>query len=206
MRVFVDTCVWRHWFVYRIDRARLSEALQAESNSFSEIYNCVTLSLGKSRFLYNARIRAELGERFEQSFEQLVDPYAVKVPIPLTRMDGSYSLDGSFIFGGRMGGSLRALLEDSGYQQERAVAHAAESLQPGEALYDAAPRRREFDVEHMESALEAKADLFLTVDTRTILSPLQRTAANSAAGSPLQIMLNIAKTPREALHSWRAGA
>ena len=98
-----------------------------------------------------------------------------------------------------MGGSLRALLTLDGYPQEAAVRQAAGSLREGEKLYEKRPRKREFDIEHMESALEAGASLFLTVDERTILDWLRRAAESHERDHPIALMQTIAKTPTAAL-------
>ncbi|MGY6217579.1 hypothetical protein ACW73L_20675 [Methylolobus aquaticus] len=198
LTIFVDTCVWWHWFTYR-DAAQLENRIREHCDSFDEIYKLVWRHPERSRFLHNKRIELELGDRFKAEFEQKVIPVSTRVPIPLTRYDGAYCHDGSVLRGGRMGGSLRDLLKIDGHPHDTALAMAADNLKEGEKLYYKKPRKREFDIEHMESALEADASLFLTTDERTILKSLYRAAHKYEEGHPIRLIHAIAKTPTAAL-------
>lgn len=203
LTIFIDTCVWWNWFTYCAG-AQIDERIAEHCKNFDEIYRLVQSRPDKARFLYNKKIENELGERFKSEFTQKILPVSNKIPIPLTRLDGAYCCDGSIIFGGRMGGSLRGLLTFDGYDQEIEVAKAASNLKSGEKLYDQKSRRREFDIEHMESALEANAHLFLTNDERTILELLQRAAEKHEVTHPICVMHTIAKTPTAALNLVRS--
>lgn len=172
--------------------------------SFSEIYQLVRAYPQHARFLYNKRIQDELGDRFLNEFSESVAPFSAKVPVPLTRLDGAYCFDGSITFGGRMGGSLRDLLTLDGYPQEESVKKAANSLVEGQKLYEKWPRKREFDIEHMESALEASASLFVTNDERTILELLRRAATRYTAEHPVGLIASIARSPTAALPEVRS--
>ncbi len=198
LSIFVDTCVWHHWFTFDAGTVP-HERIRQHCESFGKIYELVRSSPERARFLYNQRIEDELGERFKNEFTEKVLPVSTKIPIPLTRFDGAYCFDGSFLGGGRMGGSLRGLLTLHGYPHDAAVSRAAEALKEGEELYETAPRKREFDIEHMESALEARADLFLTNDERTILEWLQTATTRCEKNHPICLMHSIARTPTAAL-------
>jgi len=199
LRIFVDTCVWRHWFTFNMDSARLSDPLREHSESFTSIYRLVTSSSGKAEFLFNALVQYELGEKYQNEFNNHVLPFAKKVPIPLSRCDGLYLYDGSILHGGKMGGSLNELLTADGYPQEENIMRSAAELGENEKLFEKSPRKREFDVEHMESALEAEADLFLTNDEKTILKRLRNLSECYKPSHAINAIHSIARTPTEAL-------
>lgn len=128
--IFVDTCVWWNWFTYRAG-TQMDERVGEHCKNLDEIYRLVQSRPDKVRILHNKKVENELGERFKTEFMKKILPVSDKVPIPLTRLDGTYCLDGSFIYGGRMGGSLRGLLTFDGYDQELEVAKAASNLKSG---------------------------------------------------------------------------
>lgn len=197
--IFVDTCVWRHWFCYLNESSKLTIELKTESEAFQEIYNLV-LSSDAIQFAFNQRIVDELGLNFATDFRERVLPFAKKVPIPLTRFDGAYKLDGSLLCGGKFGGTLRDLLTIQGYDQPTKLEEAAKSLVPGNYLYNTKPRKKEFDIEHMESALECSAELFITTDKSTILRLLEQAIKFYAAEHPIAYIHSIAKLPSIALN------
>lgn len=198
LSIFVDTCVWRHWFSF-LAGSKLPKRIHEHCENFDEIYQLVLNNHSRVQFLHNQLVEIELGESFANDFAKNVVPVSQMIPIPLTRCDGRYRFDGSTLRGGRMGGSLRSLLTLDGYQQDERVREAAETLTEGSELYDTQPRKREFDIEHMESTLEAKADLFLTNDEKTILQYLHRAAIKLDKNHPICLMHKIAKSPTTAL-------
>jgi hypothetical protein len=132
-------------------------------------------------------------------FAEMIVPLADKVPIPLSRLDGAYPSDGSTLFGGVMGGSLDDFLELDGRCNREHLHAAAAGLEPCHFLYDTAPRKKEFELEHIESALEAGADLFVTTDDKSILEPLDRQQQEFDRGHSIRLLHTIAVTPRNAL-------
>ncbi len=198
LRILVDTCVWQHWFTLKVAPDRLSAALREHSQSFDAIYQLVATS-PSAEFLFNSLVVHELGDRYQADFARYVLPVSKKIPIPLSRTDGLHRYDGSILYGGRMGGSLTAFLNADGYQQDLMVRKAAVELHDGQRLYKTKPRKRELDVEHMESALEANADIFLTNDKSTIIERLQRLGQHHPENHPINMMLLITKTPTSAL-------
>lgn len=198
LRILVDTCVWRHWFTLKVAPDRLSAALREHSQSFDAIYQLVATS-PSAEFLFNSLVVHELGDRYQADFARYVLPVSKKVPIPLSRTDGLHRCDGSILCGGRMDVFLTAFLNADGYQQDRMVENAAAELRNGQRLYKTKPRKREFDVEHMGSALEANADIFLTNDESTIIKRLQRLGQHHPEDHPINMMLLITKTPTSAL-------
>lgn len=198
LKILVDTCVWRHWFTFKKSPDKLSLALRAHTESFETLYQIVTLSKDLE-LLFNALVEHELGTKFHSEFVDYVLPVAKKIVIPLSRCDGLYFHDGSILLGGTMGGSLKSFLAANGYQQEIKVSEAAKNLKESEKLYDTKPRKREMDVEHMESALEANADLFITSDERTIINPLKQMSSGYASNHPINKIYAITKTPTSAL-------
>lgn len=197
--IFVDTCVWRHWFCYLHKPSELSPEFKAESEAFQQIYD-LRLNNDSIQFVFNQKIQDELGSNFVLDFEERVLPFAKKVPIPFTRLDGTYKLDGSFLVGGNFGGKLRDLLTLQGYNHPDKLKEAANSLALGDYLYKTKPRKKEFDIEHMESALECNAELFITSDKKTILNPLQQAAKSYPNQYLITHMHSIAKLPSQALH------
>ncbi|MGB3517317.1 MAG: hypothetical protein WBA43_12740 [Elainellaceae cyanobacterium] len=172
--------------------------LREHSQSFDVIYQLVATS-PSAEFLFNSLVVHELGDRYQADFARYVLPVSKKVPIPLSRTDGLHRYDGSILCGGRMGGSLTVFLNADGYRQDLMVRNAAAELRDGQRLYETKPRKRELDVEHMESALEANADIFLTNDESTIIKRLQRLGQHHPENHPINMMLLIAKTPTSAL-------
>lgn len=128
LNIFVDTCVWRHWLTFSAGRLAPHGQIKLHCESFEKIYRLVCTFPERGRFLHNKRIENELGERFRKEFAEKVLPVSTNIPIPLSRCDGAYRHDGSILAGGRMGGTLRALLTLHGYPQEAAVKCAAEAL------------------------------------------------------------------------------
>ncbi|KNH27954.1 hypothetical protein [Pseudomonas farris] len=173
--LLVDTSTCRHWFSLLAGRSFHNSEQEAEAVAFGCLYDFLIQREAPHPFLYNARVLLELPERLRPEFDRLVKPYARFIPIPLSRTDGAYQCDGSILMGGRMGGSLSCLLSMDGYAHEEKLLEAAES-EKNSYLYEAKVRRREFDVEHLESALEAAASHFVTTDTTRI--EIIRRAAN----------------------------
>lgn len=198
-KIFVDTCVWRHWFTFIAAKPLPQERIRQHCESFHKIYDLVRSAPDQACFLYNKRIEDELGESLKSEFNKHALPLSQKIPIPLTRCDGTYCFDGSIIFGGEMGGKLRDLLSIQGYPHELKLEQAANDLKEGDFLYNTTPRKREFDIEHLESALEARADLFITNDEKTILAWLQSASPKYDESHPINLINKISKTPTSAL-------
>ena len=200
-RIFVDTCVWRHWFTYRSGGGSdMPTRLSQHCDHFQIIYDRVVAVPTHARFLYNQLVKDELGNSFEDDFVAKVLPVSEKIPIPLTRFDGAYRYGDSILHGGELGGTLRALLSMYGYPHEEALKQAADALTEGKFLYETTARKKEFDIEHMESALEARAHLFLTDDESTILKRLRDASPKYHEAHPINAICRIAMTPTEAAH------
>ena len=92
---------------------------------------------------------------------------------------------------------MRDLLTIQGYNHPSELEKASSCLAPGDYLYNTKPRKKEFDIEHMESALECGAELFITNDKRTILNLLEQALAvkHYPAEHPIAYMHSIAKLP-----------
>jgi len=199
LEIFVDTCVWHHWFTFISGVPLRQERIHQHCESFQQIYDLVSSAPTRARFLHNKRIEDELGERFKKEFVERALPFSRKIPIPLTRYDGAYCYDGSILHGGRMGGTLRNLLTIQGYPHDAALEHAAETLEDGAFLYNTKPRKKEFDIEHLESALEASASLVITNDEKTIIALLQDASSKYELSHPINLICKITKTPTSAL-------
>jgi hypothetical protein len=120
-----------------------------------------------------------------------------KLLSPLSRVDGTYKAGGSLLAGGRFGGMLSDILSVDGYDHEKAL----QSASPNYKLENPAhtrPRKKEFDVEHIESALEANADFFITTD-QPLINCIRR-AVRLLKNNPVVIKANgICVTPSQAL-------
>lgn len=202
MRLFVDTCVWRHWLTLKNSRPFENCVLEKHATDFDQIYEIVSSGPLKHVFLYDARIEGELPDCYlnglPMSFSKIKENgYFEKTPIPLSRADGTYKFDGSLLFGGRFGGALRGMLSMDGHDHERALQAAV----PNRKLENPAhtkPRKKEFDVEHLESALEADADLFITTD-QPLIDRLSRALGSLTDNSAVTRANEICVTPGQAL-------
>lgn len=150
-------------------------------------------------FLHSELVLRELGPRRSQMFWKTGMPRSTKVTIPQTRSDGSYCYDGSIKHGGRMGGKLRSLLALDGYQHDNRLTQAAATLATDQYLYELPVPKREFDIEHMEAALEADADLFVTVDRSTILNRYRAVREQFQSNEVITRAIDFSVTPGEAL-------
>jgi len=176
---------------------KLSPKHRAYSESFELIYQ-KSFSSDFIELLYNALVKHELGLKYCSEFSEYVLPMAKKIVIPLSRCDGLYSLDGSILHGGIMGGSLKDFLTMDGYLHEEKINEQAKMLQPKAKLYETKPRKHEMDVEHMESALEANADLFITNDEK-IIKRLEKMSVNYDSKHPINTIYSKTKNPTSAL-------
>lgn len=168
MRFFVDTCVWRHWLTLKNGIEFENYTLKKHATDFQQVYDIVSSGPLKHIFLYDARVEGELPDLYlnslKLSFSKVKDSGCLeKIPIPLSRADGTYKCDGSLLCGGRFGCALRDMLSIDGHDHETALQVTA----PNSRLENPAhtkPRKREFDIEHLEAAIEANADFFITTD------------------------------------------
>ncbi len=197
LQTLIDTCVWRHWFTFKQSPDKLSPTLLAHSENFQTIYQIASSST-QVELLYNALVEYELGDRYCTELSRYVLPIARKIVIPLSRRDGLYRRDGSILRRGLMDAELRPYLTADGYDQEAMIAKAAQSLQADEKLYDTSPRKRELDIEHMESALEARADLFITND-KIIIDRLSKMSSRYDSSNPINMICSITRAPTSAL-------
>jgi len=179
-----------------------------ESEAVQKIYDLV-LNSDSMQFVFNKRIIDELGSNFAEDFQERVFPFAKKIPIPLTRHDGAYKMDGSLLYGGNFGGALRYLLPPD---HPTNLENAARYLAPSDYLYYTKPRKKEFDIEHMESAFECGAELFITTDKKALnllgqkaLNLLGQAVKSYPAEHPIVYMHSIAKLPSIALKLLMSG-
>ncbi len=205
MEMFVDTCVWRYWLTLKNSMNFENKFIENDANDFDQIYKIVSSEPLKHVFLYNARIEGELPDSYLNSllisFSKIKENcYLKKIPIPLSRCDGTYKCDDSLLGGGRFGGELREILSIDGYDHETALKTATPKYNLENPAHTK-PRKKEFDVEHLESALEACADLFITADQPLIdrlkrahellLENLAATRANKICVTPSQALSRL---------------
>ena len=85
-----------------------------------------------------------------------------RIPSPLSRHDGLYKYDGALKYGGEFGGALRKCLKlNSKYNHEAALIN---SRIPDQDPRKNKIRKKEFDIEHLETALEGEIDFFISLD------------------------------------------
>lgn len=201
--MFVDTCVWRHWLTLKNSMSFKNHVLENHAKKFDQIYKIVSSAPLRHIFLYNVRIEGELTDSYLNglliSFTKIKgNCYFEKIPIPLSRADGTYKCDGSLLGGGQIGGALRDVLSTDGYDHERALQTATPNYKLENPAHTK-PRKKEFDVEHLESALEACANLFITVD-QPLIGRLNR-ALKLLPENPVVTRANeICVTPDQALN------
>lgn len=203
MKVFVDTCVWRHWLTLKNNKAFENCILENDAKDFDRIYDMVSSELLRYVFLYNARIEGELTEcyltRLPISFSTIKgNVYFERIPIPLSRADGTYECDGSLLCGGRFGGALRGVLSMDGHDHEKALQTATPNYKLKKQPAHTKSRKKEFDIEHLESALEAGADLFITTD-RSLINSLTRALGLLPENQAITRANEICATPGQAL-------
>jgi hypothetical protein len=196
LKIFVDTSVWRHWFTFVAGKSSTPK-LEQHSANFQKIYDLVCNAPTKGHFLHSKCVENELGKKFEKQFTGKVLPFSEEILIPLTRLDGTYSLDGSILLGGKIGGMLRNLSSVDGYDIEANLKLVIEKIKTDKSSYKKV-RKKEFDIEHMEAALEAEADLFITDDEISI-ALLKRASSRFNSNHPINLIYKIAKTPTLAL-------
>nr|WP_293596039.1 hypothetical protein [Polaromonas sp. 39-63-25] len=85
------------------------------------------------------------------------------------------------------------------YQHDDRLAQAKATLSPDLHLFELLARKREFDVEHMEAALEADAELFVTVDRSTILHRYRAVREQFRRDAVITRAIDLSVTPGEAL-------
>jgi hypothetical protein len=125
----------------------------------------------------------------------------MKAPVPLSRADGYYQADGSLKYGGRFGGTLRILLvADHKAKLETAVQQFKDTRD--DSGYKA-QRGKEFDYEHLETALELEAEFFITTDYR-LLRRLKTVSRAQRCLAEVQRVIQIVSRPVDALRSIRA--
>ena len=203
-KVFVDTCVWFDWLDLSAGRQLQTENHRREAEAFKRILEGVISEQPRAELLFNERIVFEMNSSSDQWSAVLahVGHLSRRIPIPATRADGSFLLDGSFLAGGSYGGSLAAALYIDGRDYEHDLHQAWErSLQKQSPLYDEEVRRKEFDIENLESALEAGADYFVSTDMklrRKLERVNQRMPNHDAAAAALRLM----KLPTELSGEW----
>lgn len=198
LKIFVDTCVWRHWLSWIAGRISDLSPHCADATAFDDVLTAIKSGQVQAELLYDERVMLELGETLAAEVRRRTEGQSTRVPIPLTRADGSFKLDGSILLGGIHGGSLDVLLTADGVDHERLIHEAAVRVQSaGTHLYDEKIRRKEFDVEHLEASLEAQADYFITSDVRTIILPLQRLSEKLPNHQALQMVTRTLRRPTQ---------
>lgn len=198
LKIFVDTCVWRYWVSWIAGRISDLSPHCADATAFDEVHTAIKRGQVQAQLLYDERVMLELGEVLAAEVRKRTEGHSTRVPIPLTRADGSFKHDGSILGGGVHGGSLDVLLTADGLDHERLIHEAAQRAQSaGTFLYDEKIRRKEFDVEHLEASLEAQADYFVTSDVKTIILRLQRLSEKHPDDQALQAVTRTLRRPTQ---------
>lgn len=149
---------------------------------------------------YTSLLDRKLSHLFPVSWGTL-KPRLTRSPIPLSRADGYHKLDGSIKCGGRYGGSLRKLLPlDHADKLTAAAKHAQETGMDTEYKEH---RKKEFDFEHLEAALELGASYFITTDY-ALLGRLRGLTVAERKSPPVLRAASIAVRPVDALQALSA--
>jgi len=172
VKIFVDTCVWRHWFSFKHYGSIENHFFNENAKAFDKIYKKVFSSPDKFLFLYNSRIEGELPDKYlfelPFCFQQIKDKgFMKKIPVPLSRADGTYRADGSVLACGDYGGTIIKILSIGGNNHLENMSKAKPNFKKENPAHTK-HRKKEFDIEHLESALHACANMFFTDDTKLI--------------------------------------
>ena len=195
--IFVDTCVWRHWFTFKAKKPFKSPDLEKNAEAFDKIYEMVIFNPLKFVFLYNACIQNEL-KQYSNEFAELTQPKNFnKIPIPLSRADGTYLANGSILAGGNFGGTVKKILSLDGHDHEEAIQKTPPNMKCENPAHNK-PRKKEFDIEHLESALEANANIFITTDQK-LIDRLDRAKEKYSASEEIALARNTCFRPVDAL-------
>lgn len=198
LKIFVDTCVWRHWLSWIDGRITDTSLHFADATAFDDVLTSIKSGQLQAQLLYDERVVLELGERRFTEVKRRTEGHSSRVPIPGTRADGSYKADGSVLGGGDHGGRLHVMLTADGVAHERLLHEAAVRAQSaGSFLYEEKIRTKEFDVEHLEASLEAHADYFVTTDVNTIILRLQRLSEKFPDDQALQAVTRTLRRPTQ---------
>lgn len=203
IKIFVDTSVWRYWFTLKANKSFPIAKQEEESKAFNKIFNLALSHPKEFTLLYNDRVENELPDEYRYEhpicFQKIKSlNFMEKICIPLSRANGTYKANGSIKAGGNLGGSLREILSTCGHNHEIAFRNAKPKLKRKENPAHTEPRKKEFDVEHLESALEAEADFFLTADYR-LIKRLIRAKKEYQNNRVIDLALNICFRPVDAL-------
>ncbi len=145
------------------------------------------------RLSYNALLEHHIGKRFPVAWAN-VSRLLQKCPIPLSRADGVRKADGSTKCGGDFGGTLRPLL---GTSHDVTLRIASALHDPTMKVYKQ-QREKEYDLEHLESALELGATYFISTDYH-LLRRLRGLAHDLLVIPTILRAQKIAKRPSEVL-------
>jgi hypothetical protein len=148
------------------------------------------------RLFYSSLTDVEMPEKLDGPWQELKRRMQ-KTTVVSARANGIYLADGSVSSGSVHGGGLRCL-NDPGFDVSLLKA-AKQSREEGTDKPYMHYRRREFDFDHVEAALEMKADYFITNDRR--LMRRIRSAPKNIVKQNITVKLakRIVCTPQEAL-------
>ena len=198
VKVLVDTsAIWDALrFRFEPDRIRVQDRLD-DAKAFWRL-----LDESGVKIYYNSLADHWLSSKFPVPvLWDDIRKYLTKASVPLSKADGHYKPDGSLKAGGRFGGSLRILLAPDHEDKLREAARIFENT-----MIDAAyrsERGKEFDYEHVETALELEADFFITTDYK-LLRRLKNVPRLHLRISEIQRAIQITSRPIDALRSIRA--
>lgn len=202
IKIVVDTSVWRHWLTLKTKKSISDSELKKDAIAFEEIYKLVSSLPSELKLMYCNRVETELPKEYRTehicSFEKIKQfDFIEKIPIPLSRHDGTDKYDRSLLYGGKAGGTLRKILNMDGYNHETELKNANPTLKRRNPLHTN-PRVKEFDIEHLESALEAEADFFLTNDYK-LLERLKRAQEKYSSDENVCLAERMSLRPTEAI-------
>jgi len=203
LKLFVDTVVWRYWFTLKAKKPLPRSNQEEDAKAFDTIFDKASSREQGFILLYNDCVETELPDEYRYNhaicFEKIKSlNFMEKICIPLSRADGTHKLDGSIKAGGKFGGSLREILSISGHSHEIAFRNAKPKLKRKENPAHTEPRKKEFDVEHLESALEAEADFFLTADYK-LMGRLIQAKKEYPTNKVIHLALKICFRPVDAV-------
>lgn len=149
---------------------------------------------------YTSLLENNLSLHFRAPWEELRGNL-IRAAIPLSKADGYHKANGSLLCGGVYGGMRRVLLSSN---HELKLQNAAKvHHESGQDIEYRKQRRKEFDYEHLEAALELDATCFITTDY-ALLRRLRTLTAEQRKNPHVHKAASIAVRPVHALGFIRA--
>lgn len=197
IRILADTSVVWDALSLQVDAKRMKgdEQRLEDAGAFWQL-----IAEPRVEIYYTSLLDHKLSHLFPVPWEAL-RPRLTRTPMPLSRADGYHKADGAIKCGGWYGGSLRVLLPPN--HADKLTAAAKHAQETGMDTEYKEHRKKEFDFEHLEAALELGASYFITTDY-ALLGRLKSLTVAERKNPAVLRAGSIAVRPVDALQALRA--